>query len=121
MKTNKKTEIVQDESSSDEAIEEDESTLSYSSWTRSNNNYSAAQDNNYSAMQDNNYSAVSRSQTASGNLNALIKPKERIGQSMQAKTINKNSLMEIGTKSDELKSEAKEAFQLSRSDTMKGY
>ena len=71
----------------DEASEE-ESTMcsSSSSWTRSNTNYSAVK--------------VSRNQGQGGGgpMNVLIKPKERLGQSMQAKTItNKNSLMEIGS------------------------
>ena len=58
--------------------EDEESTLSYSSsWNKSN------------------YSAVKVSKNG---MNVLIKPKERLGQSMQAKTItNKNSLMEIGS------------------------
>ena len=69
--------------------------MSYSSsWTKSHTNYSAVQ--------------VTRSQTAGGGLNVLIKPKERVGQSMQAKTINnKNSLMEIGSVSSEISRESK--------------
>ena len=57
----------------------------------------------------------------------VIKPKERLGQLFQPKTIqNKNSLMEIGSHKSELKSEPKSEssnygnFQLSRSDTMRG-
>ena len=63
----------------EEEGEEEESTLSYSSsWNKSN------------------YSAVKVSKN--NGMNVLIKPKERLGQSMQAKTItNKNSLMEIGS------------------------
>ena len=70
----------------DEASEESTMCSSSSSWTRSNTNYSAVK--------------VSRNQGQGGGgpMNVLIKPKERLGQSMQAKTItNKNSLMEIGS------------------------
>ena len=111
----------------EEEGEEEESTLSYSSsWNKSN------------------YSAVKVSKN--NGMNVLIKPKERLGQSMQAKTItNKNSLMEIGSYANtdtsfasttapadtdnpvnvnlnppNAASSPKEAFQLSRSDTMKG-
>ena len=70
----------------DEGSEESTMCSSSSSWTRSNTNYSAVK--------------VSRNQGQGGGgpMNVLIKPKERLGQSMQAKTItNKNSLMEIGS------------------------
>ena len=65
----------------DQDEEDEESTLSYSSsWTKSN------------------YSAVQVSKNVAGGMNVLIKPKERLGQSMQAKTIKQqNSLMEIGS------------------------
>ena len=65
----------------DQDEDDEESTLSYSSsWTKSN------------------YSAVQVSKNVAGGMNVLIKPKERLGQSMQAKTIKQqNSLMEIGS------------------------
>ena len=53
----------------------------------------------------------------------VIKPKERLGQLFQPKTIqNKNSLMDIGSHKSEPKSESSNYgnFQLSRSDTMRG-
>lgn len=95
-------------SSDEDDSEDDESTLSYSSWTKNSN-----------------YSAMSPISGKSAMGLQVIKPKERLGQSMQAKTItNKNSLMEIGSISennDQGKSSISQAFQLSRSDTMKGF
>ncbi len=114
----KKKDSVSSSSEEDED-EEEESTLSYSSsWTKSS------------------YSAVQMSRNGGGGMSGqLIKPKERLGQSMQAKTItNKNSLMEIGNVPGTANNSAmencspslnqshsqREAFQLSRSDTLKG-
>ena len=57
-------------SSEDEDSELEESTLSYSSF---------------------NYSAVPQVSKGGGGMNALIKPKERLGQSIQAKTITSSS------------------------------
>ena len=101
--------------SSDSNSEEDESTLSYSSVSRSKSN-----------LTEKNYQ--------------VIKPKERLGQIFQPKTIqSKNSLMEIGTSSEAVlisnnnnntnyqisRSDSNATgvggnFQLSKSDTMKG-
>ena len=99
--------------SSDSNSEEDESTLSYSSVSRSKSN-----------LTEKNYQ--------------VIKPKERLGQIFQPKTIqSKNSLMEIGTSSEAVlisnnnnntnyqisRSDSNTTggnFQLAKSDTMKG-
>ena len=96
------------ESSDDSEEEEEESTLSYSSHSRSN----------LSAMPS--LSAASASQQSPGKFQ--IKAKERKGQFMSPKTINKNALMEIGSVAEEssVVSDSEAAFELSRSDTMEG-
>ena len=87
-------------SDSEEVVEdEEESTLSYSSHSRSN----------LSAM------PILSSQSQG---KFQIKAKERKGQFMSPKTINKNALMEIGSVAEESTSEG--GFELSRSDTMEG-
>ena len=87
-------------SDSEEVVEDDEeSTLSYSSHSRSN----------LSAM------PILSSQSQG---KFQIKAKERKGQFMSPKTINKNALMEIGSVAEESTSEG--GFELSRSDTMEG-
>ena len=94
-----KNESDSDEENSEEISDEEESTLSVSSWTKSNN---------FQLQKSTSH---------------IIKPKERLGQSMQAKTItNKNSLMEIGSGHENLSAAPPNSapFQLSRSDTLKG-
>ena len=88
-------------SDSEEVDDEEESTLSYSSHSRSN----------LSAMPLSSQSQGKKFQ---------IKAKERKGQFMSPKTINKNALMEIGSVAEEESISEVTGFELSRSDTMEG-
>ena len=89
----------------DKSDSEESDTLSYSSHSKSN------------------YSAMPGPQKSSSQGKFPIKPKERKGQFMSPKTINKNALMEIGSvaeESSEVGGGTSGAFELSRSDTMEG-